>query len=263
MDPDHLDLIKDLGYVPVGLGSKQFNSHWMQDKSKNNISKKNSFYGEYTFHYWLWKNYLDKIDEDWIGFCQYRKFFFNQNNIENSLTFKQIKNHCVKEIESQKNNFECILGEKFSVENYKIMKVIKNYPLEFLINPKKIFFKKKRTIKFQFDLYHGKGNLDEAINLLDEKNREKFKKFVNTETSFNPHNMFICKKEILEKYYESIFPWLKNCEKVFGFKNLKGYGMTRIYGFLAERYLSYWFSENYKVKELPIVIKDISDYKNL
>ena len=26
-----------------------------------NIALKNKNYGEYTFHYWLWKNYLDKI----------------------------------------------------------------------------------------------------------------------------------------------------------------------------------------------------------
>ena len=45
--------------------------------------------------------------------------------------------------------------------------------------------------------------------------------------------------------------------------NLKGYGMKRIYGFLSERYLSYWFQKNTNVVELPIVFKDISDYKAL
>ena len=33
---------------------------------------------------------------------------------------------------------------------------------------------------------------------------------------------------------------LERCEEIFGF-NLEGYGKIRIYGFLAERYLSYWF----------------------
>ena len=83
-----------------------------------------------------------------------------------------------------------------------------------------------------------------------------------TETSFNPHNMFICKTEILSKYYEIVFPWLKNCEKNFEFQNLKGYGLKRIYGFLAERFLSYWFTKHYKVKETLIVGKNLSDYKN-
>ena len=75
--------------------------------------------------------------------------------------------------------------------------------------------------------------------------------------------MFICKTEILIKYYETLFPWLQKCEDIFGFKDLTGYGMTRIYGFLAERFLSYWFQKNYKVKERPIIFKDISDYKDL
>ena len=39
--------------------------------------------------------------------------------------------------------------------------------------------------------------------------------------------------------------------------------MQRIYGFLAERFLSFWFTKNYKVKELPIIVKDLSDYNPL
>ena len=82
-------------------------------------------------------------------------------------------------------------------------------------------------------------------------------------TSFNPHNMFICKTIILKEYYKTIFTWLEQCEKVFGFKDLDSYGLKRIYGFLAERFLSYWFNKNYKVMEKPIIVKDLSDYKDL
>ena len=70
---------------------------------------------------------------------------------------------------------------------------------------------------------------------LDKNNKEDFRKFVNDEVSFNPHNMFICKsKNLLISYYSDVFPWLENCEKLFGFKDLKGYGLTRIYGFLLK-----------------------------
>ena len=95
------------------------------------------------------------------------------------------------------------------------------------------------------------------------KDKIDFRKFVNTKTSFNPHNMFICKTKYLKDYYETIFPWLKKCENLFKDKKLDGYGMQRIYGFLAERFLSYWFSKNFKVKELPIIVKDLSDYNPL
>ena len=69
---------------------------------------------------------------------------------------------------------------------------------------------------------HGRNNLERAIDLLNEENRNDFRKFVNNEVSFNPHNMFICKsKKLLQSYYNEIFPWLENCEKLFGFESLK------------------------------------------
>ena len=108
-------------------------------------------------------------------------------------------------------------------------------------------------------MMHGKGNLDKAIRLLDHNDREDFNYFVNTEVSFNPHNMFICNsKKTLFRYYEVIFPWLEKCEKVFGF-DLSGYDMQRIYGFLAERFMSYWFKKNTNFKTVPIIFKDITN----
>ena len=35
--------------------------------------------------------------------------------------------------------------------------------------------------------------------------------------------------------------------------------LTRIYGFLAERFMSYWFKKNANYKELPIIFHDISE----
>ena len=176
-----------------------------------------------------------------------------------NISFENLQSISINEIDD--NNFDCILGEKFSVENYKFSKVIKNHLSSFLKKPSLIFNKKKRSLKFHFDLFHGKGNLDVAINLLNEKDKNAFREFMNKETSFNPHNMFICKTRILKNYYDVIFPWLRRCEEVFGINELKGYGLQRIYGFLAERFLSYWFNRNFKIKEYPILVKDLSDYK--
>ncbi len=261
LNPDHGSLIKNISYKPVGLGSRKFSKDFLSDDLGLNISVKNSFYGEYTFHYWIWKNYLDNINTQWVGFCQYRKFFTVNKNIQNLDNFNNFNNSLVKNITEEYRNFDCILGEKFSVENYKLSKILKNHFFSFISDPNKLFNKKKRSLKFHFDLFHGKGNLDQAIDMLDEENKNDFKEFMHTKTSFNPHNMFICKKDILKKYYEVIFPWLKKCETIFGFNGLKGYGLTRIYGFLAERFLSYWFNKNFKIKELPIIFKDLSDYR--
>ena len=105
---------------------------------------------------------------------------------------------------------------------------------------------------------HGKNNLTKAINLLDEENKSDFKNYVNSEVSFSPQNMFICKsKKVLKKYYDDVFPWLERCEQLFGFENLKGYNTIRIYTFLAERFMSYWFKKTTKFTTMPIIFYDI------
>ena len=75
--------------------------------------------------------------------------------------------------------------------------------------------------------------------------------------------MFRIRSRILNQvdYYETLFPWLESCEKLFGFENLKGFGKIRIYGFLAERFMSYWFKKNTKSITIPILFYDIR--KNL
>ena len=68
-------------------------------------------------------------------------------------------------------------------------------------------------------------------------------------TSFNPHIMFISKKKILRAWFRDVFQWLFKCEKVFGLKDLKGYDQERLYAYLAERYLSFWFKKYTKYLE--------------
>ena len=82
LNDEDYDKIKSLNYTPVGLGSKKFSKNWIRDNTGDNISEKNSFYGEFTFHYWFWKNELQKIPRDtWVGFCAYRRFWTNANNL--------------------------------------------------------------------------------------------------------------------------------------------------------------------------------------
>jgi hypothetical protein len=262
MKPEHVEFITKLSYDPVGLGKLHFPKSCMNDKSDKNIHEKNPYYGEYTFHYWIWKNYLDQINHKWIGFCQYRKYWTTTKIVSSDVSFDFFKNSLLTEIKFDDEEYDCILGEPFFINQLRLSKFIKKIPKKLILNPSIIFDKKKRNIKFHFDMWHGKGNLDKAIDLLEKNDREDFKYFVNHNVSFNPHNMFICKStSLLKKYYESIFPWLERCEKIFGFENLSGYGLKRIYGFLAERYMSYWFQKNTKFLSLPIYFKDISDYK--
>ena len=257
---EHFDKIKRLGYIPVGLGKNIRNKNFITDTIGENISKKNSYYGEYTFHYWLWKNKIKNLNNNWIGFCQYRKFWSLKNTNRLYDNFDDLREDIITFIPNEFDNYDSILGEPIYINQFKLSKLVKKKFIKIFSNPSFIFNKKKRNIKFHFDFMHGEGNLDKAISLLDNNDKSDFDYFVNSEVSFNPHNMFICRSnKILEKYYNSIFPWLKRCEKKFGFE-LEGYGFKRIYGFLAERYMSFWFKKYTKYKTLPILFKDISDF---
>ena len=92
-------------------------------------------------------------------------------------------------------------------------------------------------------MHHGYGNLDKAIEVLNKNDRSDFRKFVNENYSFNPHIMFITKAPIMNRWFSDLFEWLFECEKIFGFKELEGYDTTRLYAYLAERYLSFWFKK--------------------
>ena len=246
--------VKELGYIPVGLGKKSFSDGWLRDNQGENISEKNNYYGEYTFHYWFWKNKIDQIENGtWIGFCAYRRFWLNNKKTVS----KPNKNNFLIHVPEEWNNYDTILGQQFFINKMKLSKLVK-HGLRSLLNRPSAIFEKNRNIKFHFNSFHGFGKLDKAIDLLNDEDREDFRKFVNTEVSFNPYNMFICKsKRILKNYYENLYPWLKRCEKVFGFKS-GSYGETRIYGFLAERYLSYWFNKYTKPLMWPIIFFDIN-----
>ena len=64
LDNEYLNIVKKLNYIPVGLKNKNFSNEWLRDNTLKNISDKNPYYGEYTFHYWLWKNNKVKMNNE-------------------------------------------------------------------------------------------------------------------------------------------------------------------------------------------------------
>ena len=181
---EHFSKIKKLGYLPVGLGKNIKSNNFITDNTKINIADKNPFYGEYTFHYWLWKNKINDNEKEWIGFCQYRKFWVKENYENKISDLNSLNNFLLKEIPDNLEIFDVILGEPMFINQFRLSKFIKKNLFNMIKNPILFFDENKRSIKFHFDMMHGKGNLDKAIDLLDKKDRSDFRKFVNSEVSF-------------------------------------------------------------------------------
>ena len=58
------------------------------------------------------------------------------------------------------------------------MKILKHGFKNLLKDPTIIFDQKKQTIKLHFDMCHGYGNIDLAIDVMHSKDKEDFKKFM-------------------------------------------------------------------------------------
>ena len=85
---ENYDFFKRNRLIPVGVGDRKFDKGWLNDKAEINVASKNPNFGEYTFHYSLWKSgLLKKEDNNWTGFCSYRRFWVNKNFIKLNFNF--------------------------------------------------------------------------------------------------------------------------------------------------------------------------------
>ena len=252
----HVNFLKDINYKIGWVGKEEPLQNYINCNKKNNIFHKEKYYSELTFHYWYWKNLMNIKEDKWIGFCQKRRFWIKPDSEGKEINIKNIKEHLLQNAPDNWKNYESIICKPISIAGAKNIKIIKRGWKSLIKNPSILFGKKKENINFHFDMHHGYGNMDKAIEMLSDNDREDFKKFVYSENSFNPHIMFISKPEILNKWFMSLFTWLEKCEKKFGFEELVGYDTTRIYAYLAERYLSFWFKKHTNYLENPWIFID-------
>jgi len=237
----------------VGVGKEKFSEKYLKCDNKKNIYDREKFYSELTFHYWYWQNCLQNENKDWIGFCQKRRFWIKSENDKDLITIENLNDYLITEIDNKLDIYESLICNPISVSGAKKIKIIKRGWKNLIKDPTIIFQKKKETISFHFDMHHGYKNLEKATNLLDDNDKNDFFLYINKNTSYNPHIMCIARPEVLDKWFSTLFPWLKRCEEEFGFDKLKGYDTLRLYAYLAERYLSFWFKKYTKYKEQPWV----------
>ena len=254
----HLNFFNDIKYKLAAVGKNNFPSNYITCNTGENIFFKEEYYSELTFHYWFWKNLLNNYsDETWIGFCQKRRFWLQKKEDLSLKINGNIKDKLLYKIPEECKQFDAIICEPIGVSGPKFMKVLKHGFKNLLKDPSIIFNQKKQTIKLHFDMSHGHGIIDLAIDVMHSKDKEDFKKFMYNSISYNPHIVFISKPNIANKWFSDLFSWLDNCEKVFGFKELKGYETKRLYGYLAERYLSFWFKKYTNSIDWPLITIDL------
>ncbi len=244
-----IPFLEESNYKLAGVGKKNFSHKYLKCDYKDNIFHKEKNYSELTFHYWFWKNQLqNNNDDDWIGFCQKRRFWLGSKNDKEKKD--DISNIILKIVPNEWEKYDAVLCEPIQLGT-KLSKLLKRGWRNILKKPSLLFDHRHISIKIHFDLHHGYGILEKAISVMNEKDKTDFMEFVNKNSKYNPHIMFISKKKILNNFFKDQFEWLFKCEKIFGLENLKGYDQTRLYAFLAERYMPFWFRKYSKTIEWP------------
>ena len=91
----------------------------------DNIFYKEKYYSELTFHYWYWKNLLDKeTDDQWIGFCQKRRYWVKEKKI-NSISKNNLNENLLIDLDFNNQKFNSIICDPIEISGAKKMKIIK------------------------------------------------------------------------------------------------------------------------------------------
>ena len=203
-------------YLPIQVGSEgKEGLGYQKDNQGDNISLKNSYYCELTGLYWAWKN----SNADYIGLSHYRRHFTCSNKIP----------------KNEDDKFEVLLNKQ------QVEKLLEKTDI---ILPKK----RKYYIENLYDHYkhtmHGE-TLDETRKIIEEKCPEYVVEFdkLHKRTSAHMFNMFIMKKEYLNKYCEWMFNILFELEKRIDPKQYDSFH-ARYLGRISELLLDVWINTN-------------------
>lgn len=241
----------------AGVGKTKFPKKYIRSDTKDNIYYKEKYYSELTFHYWYWKNLMDLSDNNWHGFSQRRRHWIKNTSQNSIININNLSKHILEYPENDWENFESLICEPIHVNKVKKIKLFKRGFKSIIKKPSILIDENKQTLLLHFDMHHGYGNLKKAIDQLENEDRSDFYDYVNLNTKFNPHIMYISKNLVLDKWFSLLFSWLKRCEKIFEKKISTSYDTGRLYAYLAERYASFWFKKYTNYKEQPWIFLDL------
>lgn len=216
--------------LSVGKNNELYGDNIIRDDVGISCYDLSNFYSELSGYYWIWKNYKIK---DYIGFCQYRRFFDFMDDIPNM-------NEIFKEYDiilPSKEHFGCSIYNQYKQSHNiddlnEIIEILQNkaisvdilmsdnnmYCFNMFIMKKELFYEYCEFIFGICQKYLQKHNI---------QNMEDVKKMMD---------------ENKEKYYKNFYP-----SNDFRYQ-------CRIGGFLAERLMNIWVRhKKLKVKEYNVI----------
>jgi hypothetical protein len=233
-------------FIPLYVGAEATaaNENELRDNRGDNISELNPYFCELTGLYWVWKNWAPTAKSDeLVGFCHYRRFFSPNRKIEK---FDEISNGEIDRLAYLLKDalFDVILPEQtsFPIKQHW-------FSLSKRLNKVKLPWQELNLIE-QYGLEHNLSDILLAVDLLSQPHRLNFQKYLEGK-QFAPFNMFITSPENAINYFELLFPWLFELQKKIDLTSRTPY-QSRIFGFIAERFCSYYFNTFHQPTFVPV-----------
>lgn len=208
-------------YVPLLNGSALLDDDfgYLRDDDGINISELNIYYAELTGQYWAWKNSKANI----IGFCQYRRYFVK------NLKFDKLTDI---DIQNDLEEHDIILPKK-TIHNDSLKDVIQ----------KSLTYNPNYGAKWEDYV-----KLGEILKNYFPEYFPAYKKLMAGKEAYNC-NMFICKKELADKYFSWLFEVLDILKEHIDFSTYP-VNNKRVLGFFSEYLLTIFANKhNLKIKE--------------
>ena len=188
-----------------------------RDDTGENISEKNPSYCELTGLYWAWKNLQAEV----IGLVHYRRYFERQDFSDG--LFHLPIDDILSEAEAEE------LMERYDIVVPKRQK----YYIE--------------TLYSHYAHTHYREHLDVTREII----REQCPQYLDScdriyrQRYGHMFNMFLMRRELVDKYCRWLFPILEELERRIGGENLSAF-QGRLYGRVSEILFNVWLEEEKK-----------------
>ena len=106
-----ISFLEETPYYLGAVGKENFSDRYISSNTLDNIFYKEKNYSELTFHYWFWKNRLSIENENWVGFCQKRRFWITKESVGKKIEISNFHKNLLSEVPNEWKNYEAIICE--------------------------------------------------------------------------------------------------------------------------------------------------------
>lgn len=250
--------------VPIAVGPASRSSPYLRDsEGSDQIAERNANWCELTAQYWVWKNRFPAHHErgELVGFCHYRRHFVHPYHarIHGPVMPYSDFAGCEESLIAEPlmaGRCEALIAEALPIRlSTGLRPALKDLRTSSRLRRAGVSHRGAvRSVALHYGQIHRIDDLLAASELLPSLHRKAFLDHLATTDFIHGYNMYLAPVPVLEAYFRLLFDWMFKVEERLQTR-VQAYDayQRRIYGFLAERFSSYYFTQRVKSQPCPVV----------